>query len=323
VESSAIQVRGIETRLFEVSGALMAAKELCEKMREAVKWEQSAREAIETQENERLRKKLDAAFVREEALLERCLDGDKSVAWRKNEQRDLALLHVKFRESVRDASEIQKKLEKDMYDLEEARHAERIAMQAEMDAVQSALLSRDHDLNALRKRFSWLQEEHRHVVLEAEHLQKHLENDKAALQSAVRERDVLIDVQHQDHLAREAEQQEERQVWEQRLMTQARVEQLQLALDNQAAQLAHKKEEVERLKAAAARAYDVQQQMQLAGEAEFTATRDRWQARLAQQDASTQENTVLRKEIARLASIGTHFTCFTSTKIQIRTPVQA
>ena len=139
----------------------------------------------------------------------------------------------------------------------------------------------------------------------------------------VRERDVLIDVQHQDHLAREAEQQEERKVWEQRLMTQARVEQLQLALDNQAAQLAHKKEEVERLKAAAARAYDVQQQMQLAGEAEFTATRDRWQARLAQQDASTQENAVLRKEIARLANIGTPFTCFTSTKMQILTPVQA
>ena len=58
-----------------------------------------------------------------------------------------------------------------------------------------AAASREQDLNALRKRFTWLQQEHRRVILEAEHMQLNLENEKADLRRTIRAREATIDAQ--------------------------------------------------------------------------------------------------------------------------------
>jgi hypothetical protein len=50
-------------------------------------------------------------------------------------------------------------------------------------------------LNALRKRFTWLQQEHRRVILEAEQMQLNLENEKTDLRRTIRAREATIDAQ--------------------------------------------------------------------------------------------------------------------------------
>jgi hypothetical protein len=52
--------------------------------------------------------------------------------------------------------------------------------------------------------------------------------------------------------------------------------------------------------AAATRQYDIQEQSALAAQAEFGEARARWQERLQLQDQCIEENTMLRKELARV-----------------------
>ena len=307
VNSAAVDAAGYEAKIFSVTDMLAAEQELSAGLREAIQWERDARDA-EGAENRRVRALLLEARRRELDLMHRCQTLDDQVDWRRREQRDLADLHALMQQTILDHEQAVRGLQAEIEELK-GHKAER---DFSIDIHEQAALSRDHEFAALRKRFSWLQEEHRRVILEAEQMEINLENDKRLLRETLRKRDVTIDVQDQDKQAREMESAQERVEWGERLLTRAKVDLRQNQLNAQASEQAQREEafklemslksqEIRDLKTAAVRQFDIQQQSALAAEAEFAAARERWKARLKLQDTCVEENQVLRKELARIA----------------------
>ena len=168
-----------ETRIFQVTETLEAEQDLNSKLKEAVQWEREARNG-EAKESHRLRELLKESRKREEELLERCQLLDHQTDHRRNVQTELAHAEEAHRKLHGDVRDLNRRVE----DRERA-----------IDLLEQAAVSREHDFNALRKRFAWLQEEHRRVILEAEQMQLNLEADKAGLQRTIRAREAAIDTQ--------------------------------------------------------------------------------------------------------------------------------